>query len=105
MKKTDKKIKENIEFWKDLVYTKGKLDEKKVMNELSDYSFMLEEVPKVYMAVAGLSKPNYYADTIITEFEDRNYDKDCIQSDIKDMIKRCKTYQDLKEELQEYFNL
>ena len=33
------------EFWKELVYTNGKLDEVKVKNELHDFHFILEQVP------------------------------------------------------------
>ena len=51
------------EYWKDLVETDGQLDKDKVMRELSDYKFMLEQVPLVYMHVSGgrISKPNTYA--------------------------------------------
>lgn len=59
------------EEWKKIVYTDGKLDEEKVKKELMDYGFILEQVPKVYSAVTGgmLSKPNYFADVVIAEYE------------------------------------
>ncbi len=103
--KTDKTKKSSDNFWKDLVYTKGKLDEKKVLNELSDYYFMLEEVPKVYCAVTNysLSKPNYYASEVISMFEDLYLDKGITHDDVQDMIKGCDTLKELKKELKEYF--
>lgn len=99
--------KESDEFWKELVYTDGKLDEEKVLNELADFSFVIGEVPKVYCAITGgrLSKPNYYADQVIAEFEDRNYDKRITQEDVAAMIKECKTKNELIGELKEYFGI
>lgn len=50
----------------------GSLNLDQIMRELHDYAFMLKEVPKVYCEVTGglLSKPNYYADSVISAFED-----------------------------------
>ncbi|GAB6989567.1 hypothetical protein [Paenibacillus pini] len=42
-----------------------------IQRELSDYSFLLDQVPLVYEEVAGLSKTNYYANAVINEFEKR----------------------------------
>lgn len=63
--------KEFLEFWKPLLQTNGKWDEKKIKNELSDLVFIYEQVDEVYCALTGgkLSKPMYYANTIITEYE------------------------------------
>lgn len=60
------------DFWKEIVTTDGKLDLEKVKAELFDYSFMLEQVPKVYCEVTGnsISKPNTYADSVISCFND-----------------------------------
>lgn len=65
------------EYWKDLVETDGQLDKDKVMRELSDYRFMLEQVPKVYCHVSGnrISKPNTYAFEVIQE-HDRQREED-----------------------------
>jgi hypothetical protein len=59
-------------FWKKLVETDGQLDLQKVANELADYKFLLDQVPKVYMHVTGgkLSKPNYPAAAVIACAED-----------------------------------
>ncbi len=56
-------------FWKEIVETDGKLDIEKVKVELYDFSFMMQEVPTVYMHVTGnrLSKTMYYASSVISE--------------------------------------
>ena len=74
----EKTEKEAKEFWKDIIYKDGKLDEEQVMKELTDYYFALQEVPKVYDAITNgkLSKISYFAQTIISEYEDdltKNY--------------------------------
>jgi hypothetical protein len=100
-----KKNKEIEEFWKPLIYTKGKLSERKVMNELYDYYFILQEVPKVYCDITGglLSKPNYSAETILGEFNERFLDKETTNEDVAEMIKTAKTLKELKEDLEDYF--
>ena len=42
------------------------------INDLKDYHFILEQVPKVYMHVTGglLSKTNYVADVVISSSDD-----------------------------------
>lgn len=61
---------DSTEFWSKLVYPGGMTAEQ-VKAELDDFHFMMKQVPRVYMAVTGdrLSKPNYYAETVISEFE------------------------------------
>ena len=61
------------EFWKNIVEKKGKLSKDAIMRELSDYSFMMEEVPKVYDHVSGgrISYPNTYAFEVISEFNNQ----------------------------------
>ena len=58
-------------FWASVFGPDGMTAEQ-VRDELNDYHFLLEQVPKVYDAVSGgrLSKTNYHAGTVITEFED-----------------------------------
>ena len=70
------------EFWKDLVEVDGKIDKDKVMRELSDYRFMLEQVPKVYDHVSGgrISKPNTYAFEVIGQHDTQR------QEDINEAI-------------------
>ena len=59
--------------WKEAVEDEsGNLDKDKVMRELSDYWFVLGEVPKVYCHVSGnrISKPNTYASEVISEADE-----------------------------------
>lgn len=91
----------------DWLYKNGKLNEIAVLKEISDYDFILKEVPKVYCEITGglLSKPNYEARTILTEFNERFLNKEIIKDDIKYMIKNTTTLKELKEELTNYFNI
>ena len=75
--------------WKPLLYTKGKLDIKKIKNEMHDLIFIYEQVGKVYYDLTGgtLSKPMYYAGEIISLHE----------QEIEDSYNR--GYEDAKEEL------
>lgn len=59
--------------WKPLLYTKGKLDEKKISKEMKDLIFIYKQVGVVYCEITGnkLSKPMYYADTIIEEYNNQ----------------------------------
>jgi hypothetical protein len=60
-------------FWKEIVEDDaGNINKEQLMKELYDFSFMLREVPKVYMAISGnnLSYPTYHAETVIAQFED-----------------------------------
>lgn len=66
------------DFWKDLVEVDGVVNMDLVKNELSDYSFLMKEVPKVYMEVTNntLSKPNYFAHEVINLYRqdlEKNY--------------------------------
>jgi hypothetical protein len=81
-------------YWKDLLQTNGKWSERKIRNEMHDLAFVMENVGKVYMALTGekLSKPMYYAETIITAHEDAcmeavNQYRDMLLDDCKDMTK------------------
>lgn len=76
-------MKESNEFWKDIIYKDGKLDEEQVLKELSDYYFVLQEVPKVYCEITNgrLSKPHYHAAAVIAEFND------CQQENFKEWLK------------------
>ena len=88
------------------LYKDGKLDKEAVLNEISDYDFILEEVPKVYCEITGgkLSKLMYPASVVLSEFNERFWDKEIIIDDIKEMIKSAKTLKELKEELKSYLD-
>lgn len=81
-------------YWKPFLQTKGKWSERKIRNEMHDLVFVYEQVGKVYMELTGgkLSKPMYYADTIIQEHEQACMDaveeyRDQLLEDCKDMTK------------------
>lgn len=59
------------DFWARIVAPLGEMDPALVKRELSDFSFLLDQVPEIYMAVTGhrLSKTNYSAATVIREYE------------------------------------
>ena len=90
IKPIDRKIlkKEAREFWKDLIYKDGKLDEEQVLRELEDYYFAINEVPKVYMHITNgkLSKIMYYADTVIAEADDIISKEYVFKDDLRDLI-------------------
>ena len=67
-----KQVKESNKFWKDIIYfksgkNKGKINEKQVLRELSDWYYVMDQIPKVYCHITGsrLSKVMYSADTVI----------------------------------------
>lgn len=56
-----------LEFWKGIVCnTDGTVNLEAVAKELCDFSFVMNQVSKVYDHITGgrLSKCNYYADTV-----------------------------------------
>ena len=99
--------KEVKDFWEPIIYKNGKIDEEQVLKELSDFYFIMQEVPKVYCEITGgtLSKLMYKAENVLTYFEDLNYDKKITQEDIQMFIDRCDDPEELKDELREYFDL
>lgn len=77
------------ELWKDIVLNEdGSINLDQLKKELSDYAFMLDEVPKVYSHIANLSYPNYYASVIIAEADDKYQELhgDIIREDIGRII-------------------
>lgn len=80
------------EFWRDVFEEiTDKTERQKIQDELTDYYFMLKQVPKVYMHVTGqkMSKPNYYAESVIYEAD--NHMQDCIDEALEDELEgiRC----------------
>ena len=94
-------------FWKGIVEKDGVLDIEAVKNELSDYEFILSQVPKVYCEVSGgmISKPNTYAYEVLTQFHEHFEDKEITKDDVKDIIDRSETKEELVDELKDYFSL
>ena len=59
-------------FWKDIVEdSDGNIDVEQVKKELADYKMILDEVPKVYDQLVGLSKPHTRASIITDRVEER----------------------------------
>jgi hypothetical protein len=81
--------KECLDFWKDIIYKDGKLNEEQVLKELYDYMVALQQVPKVYCAITGgkLSKVNYFADVVIAEYERDLSDNYIHKDDLRDLLK------------------
>jgi hypothetical protein len=70
MNKSTKELWE--EFWKPIcTHPNGSINLEQIKKELADYSFLLEQVPKVYEEVSGLSKVNYKAEDVIKAYRDK----------------------------------
>ncbi len=91
--------------WKEIIYRNGKINATQVFKELTDYSFLMEQVSKVYCHFTNLSKTTYYANTIISLIEEKTYDKKITQDDIRDILNSGLTKKELIEEIREYFDL
>ena len=76
------------EYWKPLLYTNKKLDIDKIKNEMMDLIFIYQQVAEVYCHITGglLSKPNYYAKTIIDEYD--NQINKAYEEGIKDKLNK-----------------
>lgn len=58
------------ENWKEYLELKdGSLDKDRVMRELADRDFVLDQVSKLYERFIGLSKTFYFSDSMIPLFE------------------------------------
>ncbi|PGU29641.1 hypothetical protein COD66_23335 [Bacillus cereus] len=93
------------EHWKKHVTDeRGNLDKDKVKRELSDYKYLLDQVPTVYSELAGLSKPFYSAQTIINAaYENqKEYARDIYLEDIRQMVETDGTVH--LSDIEEYFN-
>jgi len=93
--------------WKEIIYKDGKLNEEQVLKELSDYAYLIQEVPIVYEQITygRLSYPNYPAKTVISIHDDLYWDKDIVKEDVKEILSEQSDIEDLKRELEEYFEI
>lgn len=74
----DSDPKKEREFWLNIIMKDDVIDVEQTLKELTDFSFMIHEVPKVYMHITGglLSKPMYHATGVIgaaDEYNRRHY--------------------------------
>ena len=102
-------VEQEWEFWKTIICNDdGTINIEQLKLELHDYSLMLGEVPKVYIEVTGgmLSKPHYYADSVIKVFKEKYHDKtvavDYLPDDWDLVTAECVTNEDYKRAICEY---
>lgn len=100
------------EFWADIVCNEdGSINMDQLKEELCAFHFMINEVPKVYSEVTdGLfSKPNYYADSVLSVFREKYADRLWglrLLPDDWDMItEECETNEDYKKAIFEYLEV
>jgi hypothetical protein len=108
--KTDYEIQYD-EIWKGIVEKKGKMDQDAVKRELSDYSKVIENCSSIYGSVTNgrISKPltdwqiveDEYNQILINDY----LFKEGTTKDIQNIIKDCKTLEDIKKELIDYFKI
>jgi hypothetical protein len=74
-----------------------------VQNELADFEFMLDNVPKVYSEVTGgsMSYPNYDASSVISEFN--NHIEDYIKPNAIEDFKESAEYVELLEDYHAFY--
>lgn len=92
MPKTTHVAKESVEenwqsFWKEIVCNEdGTVNIESVKKELADFSFILEQVPKVYCHITGsrMSKVMYHADTVIGVAD--QYFEEQLEEAVKDEV-------------------
>ena len=102
-------VEKEWEYWKTIVCNEdGTINIDKLKLELCDYSLMLKEAPKVYIEVTGgmLSKPHYYADSIIKVFREKYAQKaiavDFLTDDWDIVTAECATNKEYKNAIFEY---
>lgn len=99
------------ELWKEITNQDGSVNVDKVKEVLDGYAFMLDEVPKVYCEVTHgmLSKPHYYAESVLSIFRERFEDKvwalRLLPDDWDDVTADCKTNEDYKRAIFEYLEI
>ncbi|MCR3760403.1 hypothetical protein KYB31_15605 [Clostridium felsineum] len=110
LKNEDNEIeKEWNEFWKEIVCNKdGSININQLKKELSDFSFILEQIPKVYSHITNglLSKVNYKAESVISVFDKQQkelIDKEMAKDDLLLMLEG-EISEELKQEITNYFS-
>lgn len=100
------------DFWKDIICdADGNINVEQLKKELYDFYVMIQEVPKVYYAVTGgiLSKCLYSAETVLDYFREKYEDKawavDLLEDDWDFITAECKSNEDYKKALFEYFEI
>jgi hypothetical protein len=93
-------------FWKPILEDEnGNINKDQLIKELSDFSFIMEQVPQVYSAICGLSKLMYPAQTIINELDARWIEKSYAYEDLCGMLEEeINVNSEIKDLLREYFD-
>lgn len=100
-------IKKYEELWKDIVeHEDGSLNKDQVMRELSDYSMIMDNCTKAYMAMSDgmISKPNTCFFEVESIFDDRYIKKEYVKEEIEKIIKGSSNFDELRKELKDYIN-
>lgn len=80
-----KNVEENYnEFWKDIIEKDGEIDKEQLMKELHDFSFLLEQIPFIFMHATGgkMSKVFYTSETVKAVIDE--HIQDCIDEALED---------------------
>ena len=90
--------KESDEYWNEIFNDNYPFNKENVYKELSDYYFVLNQIPKIYMEITGgtLSKTTYFASSVIQahndaleryydEIDDLEYDNNAYRSALEEI--------------------
>lgn len=102
MKDYEKKYEE---FWKDIVENEdGTLNKDQIMRELSDYSMIMDNCTKAYMAMTNgtISKPNRLFREVESMFNGIFIPIKIVKEEIKEMVENSYDFEDLKFKLLDY---
>ncbi len=94
--KLDYKDNYNLNWREFLELPDGSLDKDKVMRELADRDFVMDQVSALYERFIDLSKPFYYMEALVPLFED-SYDKNAKEY-LKDELV-CRGEEELAKEI------
>lgn len=105
-------VNKSWKFWKGVILKKdGSVNITQLKKELSDFSHVLEQVPKVYMHITNnlLSKPNYFAEAVISKADEcyREATVESVKEFLQDMKKgkeiSKRAYDNLMAQVESYF--
>lgn len=92
------------EFWAGILDAPGVDREDRIKRELHDYSFLMDEVPKVYDHVSGgrISKPNTMAFEVIGQHDDLCADKAAVADDLRTLVSETSDLDELRRQVLDY---
>ena len=105
----DKELEDNYnDFWKGIVENEdGTLNKEQVKKELFDYYMVIDNCSKAFMEMTNglISKPNTKFFEVLSIFRDKYLDVEITKDDIKELLDNIDDIQELKRELQDYFEI